>query len=105
MRIGGLVMAAALTGIGLTGCATARYPTMTGPSPTELAGMTCAQLAAEQAVVDRTERQIAEIAANGRAADGSSPVLYSTARADADRAIQTRRAALSEAAAARGCSR
>ncbi|MDQ8028721.1 MAG: hypothetical protein REJ23_08325 [Brevundimonas sp.] len=105
MRIGGLMLAAALTGIGLTGCATTRYPTMTGPSSAELAGMTCAQLATEETAVATTERQIAEIAANGRAADGSTPILYSTSRPDADRAIQTRRAALSEAAAAKGCSR
>lgn len=103
MRTAGWMLAAALTGICLTGCAVSRYPVMPLGSAAELEAMTCAQLDQAQAAVAHTERQIAEIAANGRTADGARPVLYSTAKSDADRAARDRAAAISTARQAKRC--
>lgn len=103
MRIGGWMLATALTGVGLTGCAVRYYPVLPTGAAADLAALTCTQLAEAQGAVARTERQIAEVAANGRTADGARPILYSTAKSDADRAVQARAAALAEARQVRAC--
>ena len=103
MRIGAGRLAAAVLVTGLTGCAVHRYPVMPPASAAELGALTCGGLDQAQAEVDDTGRRIAEIAATGRAADGARPVLYSTARADADRAVRARATAIAEARQARGC--
>jgi hypothetical protein len=103
VRIGGWIIAAALMGSSLAGCAVSRYPIAPTWSAADAGTLTCAQLEQERDAAALTERRIAEIARTGRAADGSRPVLYSTAKADADRAVQARGASIADALRAGGC--
>lgn len=93
-------VAVATVSVLVSGCSVARYPVLPTWSADAAQAMDCAGLRQEQDAARRTERQIAEIAAGGRA---ERPQLYSTAKSDADRAVQARLASVEIALKAKGC--
>ncbi|MND95393.1 hypothetical protein [uncultured Brevundimonas sp.] len=84
----------------LSGCSVTRYPVLPAWSSDTAQAMDCAGLRQEQDAARRTERQIADIAAGGRA---ERPQLYSTAKPDADRAVQARLASVEAALKSKNC--
>ena len=84
-----------------SGCGIARYPVLPAWSANEESALTCDQLAQEREAAQATQRRLAEIAARGDG--GERPQLYSTARPDADRAVQARLAAVEAALQVKRC--
>mgnify|MGYP003575453535 CR=1 FL=1 len=103
MRISRISVAASLAGLALAGCAVSRYPVVSELQAVDVQAMSCAALQQERDALTGVERRIGEIAATGRAADGSTPVLYTTDRAGAERAARTRAEAIAAGQRARGC--
>lgn len=97
------VIATALVCVAMGGCAVKRYPIALTLAPTAAESMTCDQLNAELANVRNVEGEIGKIEATGRTTDGQKPKLYSTAKSDADRAVQARREAVTGAMQAKSC--
>jgi hypothetical protein len=85
----------------VSGCSVTRYPVLPTWSEDAIQAMDCAGLRRERDAALGTERQIADLAAGGRA---ERPKLYSTAKADADRAVQARLASVDAALNAKACS-
>jgi hypothetical protein len=65
--------------------------------------MTCSQLQAQRLVAEDMAQQVAGIAQGGRPRFSQRPVLYSTARPDAERAAQARLSVIEAALLAKGC--
>lgn len=84
----------------VSGCSVTRYPVLPTWSADALQAMDCAGLRRERDAALGTERQIADLAAGGRA---ERPKLYSTARADADRAVQARLASVDAGLQVKAC--
>lgn len=93
---------AVLACLATTGCAVNRYPMAQAWSPTS-ASLTCAQLTTEVEDGRRLQTRIDAIAAGDPAARAERPQLYSTAKSDADRAVQTRLSAIEAQKQAKGC--
>ena len=85
----------------VSGCSVTRYPVLPTWSEDAIQAMDCTGLRQERDAALGVERQIADLAAGGRA---ERPKLYSTARADADRAVQARLASVDAALNAKACS-
>lgn len=81
------VVATALVCVAVSGCSVKRYTIALDWSGEAAEAMTCAQLNEELAKAGRIEQQIRDTEA-GKPVE--RPVLYSTAKADADRAVQAR---------------
>ncbi|VXA99333.1 hypothetical protein BREVUG8_100105 [Brevundimonas sp. G8] len=88
----------------LAGCVGMKYPMLTTLSPTDADAMTCSQLHDQGLVAEDTTQQIDLIAQGGRPRFSQRPVLYSTARPDAERAAQARLSVIEAALLAKGCS-
>ena len=84
----------------LSGCSVTRYPVLPAWSGDTAQAMDCTALRQEQEAARHTERQIAAIAAGARV---ERPQLYSTARPDADRAVQARLAGIEAALKLKNC--
>lgn len=84
----------------LWGCSVTRYPVLPTGSADAMLAMDCTGLRQEREAALGIARQIADLAAGGRA---ERPKLYSTARADADRAVQARLASVDAALNAKAC--
>ncbi|TFW14299.1 hypothetical protein EGY25_03630 [Brevundimonas intermedia] len=76
---------------------------LTTLSPADAGAMTCSQLHGQRLVAEDTAQQIAHIAQGGRARFSQRPVLYSTARPDAERGAQARLSVVEAALLAQGC--
>lgn len=94
----GIAVAAAC--VLVSGCSVTRYPVLPTWSADAILAMDCNGLRQARDVALGTERQIANLAAGGRA---ERPRLYSTTRADADRAVQARLASIDAALSAKTC--
>lgn len=94
---------AVLACLATTGCAVNRYPMAQTWSPARGESLTCAQLATETEDGQRLQTRIDAIAAGDPAARAERPQLYSTAKSDADRAIQTRLSAIEAQKRTQGC--
>jgi hypothetical protein len=81
-----IIAIAGLSALG--GCASARYPVLPAAWNPQGQALSCGQLNVELEKARQTQIQIEDIAA-GRARN-VRPILYSTDRADADRAVQAR---------------
>ena len=90
-------------GLALAGCVGTKYPMLTTLSAADAGAMTCSQLHAQRLVAEDTAQQIAHIAQGGRPRFSQRPVLYSTARPDAERAAQARLSVIKTALLAKGC--
>ena len=90
-------------GFVLAGCMGTKYPMLTTLSPTDAGAMTCSQLHGQRLVAEDAAQQIAQIAEGGRPRFSQRPVLYSTARPDAERAAQARLSVIDAALLAKGC--
>ncbi len=84
----------------VSGCSVTRYPVLPTWSDDAIKAMDCAGLRRERDAALGTERQIADLAAGRRA---ERPKLYSTAKADADRAVQARLASIDAGLQAKAC--
>ncbi|MFC5373928.1 hypothetical protein ACFPIF_15280 [Brevundimonas faecalis] len=84
----------------LGGCASARYPILPAWGPEEQA-LTCSELNAEMEKALQTQAQIERIAAGTDT--GPRPVLYSMARPDADRAVESRIAKIEALRESKAC--
>ena len=96
-----VLVAVAAACVMVSGCSVTRYPVLPTWSEDAIQAMDCAGLRRERDAALGTERQIADLAAGGRA---ERPKLYSTAKADADRAVQARLASVDAALNAKACS-
>ena len=90
-------------GFALAGCAGTKYPMLTTLSAADAGTMTCSRLHAQRLVAEDTAQQIAQIAQGGAPRFSQRPVLYSTARPDAERAAQTQLAVIEAPLSAKGC--
>ncbi|MNE36092.1 hypothetical protein D3C87_432330 [compost metagenome] len=95
-----VLVAVAAACVLVSGCSVTRYPVLPAWSADATRGMDCADLRREHDAALGTQRQIANLAAGGRA---ERPKLYSTARADADRAVQARLADIDAGLQAKAC--
>jgi hypothetical protein len=93
-------IAVTMVGALVSGCSIARYPVLPAWSADAEQGKDCAGLRQELDAAQRTERQIAEIAA-GRGTE--RPTLYSTVKSDADRAVQARLVSVEAALKSKAC--
>ena len=89
--------------LALAGCVGTKYPMLTNLSAADAGAMTCSQLHGQRLVAEDTAQQIARIAQGGRPRFSQRPVLYSTARPDAERAAQTQLAVIEAPLSAKGC--
>jgi len=94
---------AVLACLATTGCAVNRYPMALSWSPASGESLTCAQLAKEAEEGRGLQTRIDAIAAGDPAARAERPQLYSTAKSDADRAVQARLAAIQLQRQAQNC--
>ncbi|MFA4940232.1 hypothetical protein [Brevundimonas sp.] len=90
-------------GLALAGCVGTKYPMLTTLSAVDAGAMTCSQLHGQRLVAEDTAQKIAHIAQGGRPRFSQRPVLYSTARPDAERAAQARLSVVEAALLAKGC--
>lgn len=93
----------ALTCLATAGCTVNRYPMALTWSSADGEGLTCAQLTAATAEARGVQTQIEAIAAGDPAARAERPRLYSTAKGDADRAVQARLSAIEAQSLEKGC--
>ncbi|RYG18778.1 MAG: hypothetical protein EON96_04280 [Caulobacteraceae bacterium] len=91
-------------GLALAGCVGMKYPMLTTLSAVDAGAMTCSRLHDQRLVAEDTAQQITLIAQGGRPRFSQRPVLYSTARPDAERAAQARLSVIEAALLAKGCS-
>lgn len=89
--------------LALAGCVGTKYPMLTTLSAADADAMTCSQLHDQRLVAKDTAQQIARIAQGGLPRFSQRPVLYSTARPDAERAAQARLSVIAAALLAKGC--
>ena len=80
-----------------------KYPMLTTLSAVDAGAMTCSRLHDQRLVAEDTAQQIARIAQGGRPRFSQRPVLYSTARPDAERAAKARLSVIEAALLAQGC--
>ena len=90
-------------GLALAGCMGTKYPMLTTLSPNDAGAMTCSRLHDQRLVAEDTAQQIAHIAQGGQPRFSQRPLLYSTARPDAERAAQARLSVIEAALLAKRC--
>ncbi|WP_292229055.1 hypothetical protein [Brevundimonas sp.] len=93
----------ALACLTTAGCAVHRYPMAVAWAPASDQSLTCAQLSTAADDGRRLQAQIESIASGDRKARAEKPRLYSTAKSDADRAVDARLAAIEAQRQAQGC--